>query len=123
VKQETPFLPKVAFVLISLASLAGATFTGSMAGLGAWAIVARWLSLWAIALAGGFAVWRVCYLRSHDREAAQGLLEALNATALTRARSVGRWVAPVALVSIAGPLVTGYLAPVPLLRWALVACL
>ncbi|WP_194164965.1 hypothetical protein [Pseudactinotalea sp. HY160] len=123
VKQETPFLPKVAFVLISLASLAGVTFTGAMAGLGPGAIAARWLGLWAIALAGGFAAWRVLYLRRSDREAEQGALEALNATALARARTIGRRVAPIALAGVAGPLATGYLAPTPLVRWALVACL
>lgn len=123
VRQETPFLPKVAFVLISLASLAGATFTGLLAGLTGWALVARWWSIWAVGLVGGFVVWRVFYLRDEDPEAAQGAVTALNATALPRATLVGRWVTPVVLLGLAGPLVTPYLDFLPGVRWGIVAAL
>lgn len=123
VKQETPFLPKVAFALITLASLAGATVTGSLAGLTPFEIAARWVSLWAVGLAGGFAVWRVFYLRDVDPEAEQGAVDALNATALRRATFVGRMLAPVVLLGAIGPLATPYLTPQPLLRWGLVAAL
>lgn len=123
VKEETPFLPKVAFTLISLASLAGVTFTGTFAGLGAFEIGAKWLCLWAIALLGGFAAWRTFYLRDADAEASQSAVDALNRTAFARARIVGRWVAPVALLGAAAPLLTGYLAFQPGVRFALVGCL
>lgn len=121
VRQETPFLPKVAFTLITLASLAGASLTGSLAGLGAGPILARWLAMWAIALAGGFAVWRLFYLRRTDPEADQRQLEALNRTSLIRARSIGRWIAPVATVSAIGPVLTPYVAAQPAVMWGLVA--
>jgi hypothetical protein len=45
VRQEVPLLPKVAFVLISLASLLGALFTGMHLGLAPWALALRWLLL------------------------------------------------------------------------------
>ncbi|HNJ79461.1 MAG TPA: hypothetical protein PKX56_08900, partial [Marmoricola sp.] len=57
VKEETPFLPKVAFTLITLASLGGATFTGLGLGLDWVGNVLRWLTLWSMALAGGFLTW------------------------------------------------------------------
>lgn len=123
VKQETPFLPKVAFTLITLASLAGASLTATLAGVTGVPLVARWLSMWAVALAGGFAAWRVFYLRRSDPQAEQAKLEALNTTALGRARTVGRWVAPIVAASIAGPLLTPYLAFQPLVQWGLVAAL
>lgn len=123
VKQETPFLPKVAFALITLASLAGASFTGNQAGLDWFQILARWVSIWGVALAGGFAVWRTFYLRESDPEAEQWAVDALNATALRRARVVGRVLAPVLALGIGGVLVTPYLVGQPTLRWALVALL
>ncbi len=63
VRQEVPFLPKVAFTLISLASLAGAVFTGLHLGLSLPALLLRWLLLWLLALALGFSAWRTLYLR------------------------------------------------------------
>ena len=123
VKQETPFLPKVAFTLISLASLGGASFTGTLAGLSWFEIVARWVTIWAVGLAGGFAVWRTFYLRDSDPEAAQDAVDALNATALARARLVGRALAPVVLLGLGGALLTPYLAMQPGLQWTLVAAL
>ncbi|MDI9627534.1 MAG: hypothetical protein QM286_03155 [Acidobacteriota bacterium] len=123
VRQETPFLPKVAFALITLASLAGATLTGTLAGLTGFGLVARWLSLWAVGLAGGFAVWRVFYLRDFDPEAAQDAVTALNTTALARAARVGRVLALIVLLGVTGPLATTYLTPQPLLRWGLVVLL
>ena len=69
VRDETPFLPKVAFTLITLASMGGATFTGLGLGLDWLQIAARWLTLWSLALAGGFLTWRVCYLRERRSSA------------------------------------------------------
>lgn len=63
VRQEVPFLPKVAFTLISLASLAGAVFTGLHLGLSLPGLLLRWLLLWLLALALGFSAWRTLYLR------------------------------------------------------------
>lgn len=123
VKQETPFLPKVAFTLITLASLAGAFLTGTLAGLDATTAAVRWTSMWAIALAGGFAVWRVFYLRSSDPQAAQEKVDALNASALARARRVGRWIAPLLALSAAGPALTPYVAAQPGIMWGLIAAL
>lgn len=123
VREETPFLPKVAFTLITLASLAGATVTGTLAGLTPFEVLARWVSLWAVGLAGGFAVWRVFYLRDADPDAEQQAVDALNDTALSRATLVGRVLAPLVLLGAVGPLFTPYLAPQPLLQWGLVAAL
>lgn len=63
VRQEVPFLPKVAFTLISLASLAGAVFTGLHLGLTPLGLLLRWLLLWLLALALGFSAWHTLYLR------------------------------------------------------------
>lgn len=123
VKQETPFLPKVAFTLITLASLGGATLTGTLAGLTGVSLFARWLALWSIALAGGFAVWRAWYLRTSDPEAKQSAVDALNSTALARATKVGRAISPLTLIAIAGPLLTPYVVAQPLVLWGLVASL
>lgn len=120
VKQETPFLPKVAFVLITLASMAGATFTGSGLGLDPGALALRWLTLWSLALAGGFLVWRLAYLRPTEPEAAQAATDALNATALTRADKVARWVAPVVLLGAPGALMVPVIGGMQWLPWVLV---
>lgn len=120
VRQETPFLPKVAFVLISLASLAGAVFTGMNAGLTGVALVARWLSLWGLGLAGGFAVWRLFYLRNFDPEATQSAVDNLNATALALAHKVSRIIAVVTLVGTVGLFTTGYLSAQHSMQWLMI---
>lgn len=120
VKEETPFLPKVAFTLITLASLGGATFTGLGLGVSGGGLLLRWLSLWAMALAGGFLVWRLVYLRRREHDVDQERVDALNSDALRLAERVGRWVAPVALVAAVGPFVVPVLAAEPTLKWTLV---
>lgn len=90
VKEETPFLPKVAFTLITLASLGGATFTGLGMGLSTFEIAVRWLTLWSLALAGGFLAWRLFYLRSAESEVDQSRLDALTRTAFEQADKVAR---------------------------------
>ncbi|HMY08773.1 MAG TPA: hypothetical protein PKE34_04000, partial [Marmoricola sp.] len=121
VRDETPFLPKVAFTLITLASLGGATFTGLGMGLDWIQIAVKWLTLWSLALAGGFLTWRVCYLRAQETDADQAEVDALNASALSRADLVGRWVAPIVLFGAAGALVVPQLSAQPALRGVLVA--
>jgi putative copper resistance protein D len=90
VRQEVPLLPKVAFVLISLASLLGALFTGMHLGLAPWALALRWLLLWLSALALGFAAWRALYLREErDLEGAEAFLEEEREVWRGRARGLG----------------------------------
>ncbi len=121
VREETPFLPKVAFVLITLASLGGAIFTGTGMGLGPVALVLRWLTLWSLALAGGFLAWRVLYMRTVEAEADQASVDALNATSLRRADLVSRWVAPIVVLGAPGAFAVPFLAGQPVLRIGLVA--
>ncbi|HNB00151.1 MAG TPA: hypothetical protein PLC19_11785 [Marmoricola sp.] len=120
VKEETPFLPKVAFTLITLASLGGATFTGLGLGLDWFGIVLRWLTLWSMALAGGFLTWRVGYLRFHETQVDQHRLDELNQSALARADQVARYTAPFVLAGAGGALVVPTLRAQPALQWALV---
>lgn len=120
VKEETPFLPKVAFALITLASLAGATFTGLGLGLGGYGIVFRWFTLWSIALAGGFLVWRLFYLRATERDISQGPVDALNGSYLERADFVARVTGAIVLAGSAGALAVPVLIQESLLKWTLV---
>ncbi len=121
VREETPFLPKVAFVLITLASLAGVAFTSSGMGLAAPEVILRWLTLWSMALAGGFLVWRLVYLRVRERDVDQGPVTGLNRSALGRADRIARVVAPIVLVGAPGALVVPALDARPVLRYGLVA--
>ena len=121
VREETPFLPKVAFVLISLASLGGAVFTGLGLGVAPAGLGLRWLTLWSLALAGGFLLWRLVYLRSTEPGVDQSRLEALNHTALARADRVARMVAVLVLAGAAGAFVVPHLDGAPLQRGLLVA--
>lgn len=121
VRDETPFLPKVAFVLITLASMAGAVFTGTNAGLSGLGLFARWFELWGLGLAGGFAVWRVFYMRAYAPDASQGAVDALNETALRLANRVGRILALLVLAGTSGLFLTGYLSADPMLLWVMVA--
>lgn len=121
VREETPFLPKVAFVLISLASLGGAVFTGLGLGVAPAGLGLRWLTLWSLALAGGFLLWRLVYLRSTEPGVDQSRLEALNRTALARADRVARMVAVLVLAGAAGAFVVPHLDGAPLQRGLLVA--
>lgn len=121
VRENTPFLPKVAFTLITLASLAGATFTGSGMGLGAGGLLMRWLTLWSLALAGGFLAWRLFYLREREADTDPDKVERLHATTFARADLVARWVGVLVVLGAPGALVVPYLADRPLLRTVLVA--
>jgi hypothetical protein len=121
VKEETPFLPKVAFTLITLASLGGATFTGLGMGLSTFEIAVRWLTLWSLALAGGFLAWRLFYLRSAESEVDQSRLAALTRTAFEQADKVARVVGVIVLAGGFGALVVPTLTQDQALRWSMVA--
>lgn len=122
VKKETPFLPKVAFTLITLASMAGAVFTGLGLGVTGLPLAARWLSLWSLALAGGFLVWRVVYLRDQEPDVDPQTVRALNTDYLARAYGVQQVVAGLVALGFAGPLLSGYLiGNRPVLAYALTA--
>lgn len=57
-------LPKVAFTLVTGASLAGAVLTGLRHGWIDWPLLAlRWLAYWLLAMLLGSEVWKVFYLR------------------------------------------------------------
>lgn len=113
VKKETPFLPKVAFTLITLASMGGAVFTGLGFGLDAPALGMRWFAMWALALAGGFLVWRLFYLREHERDLDERTVERLTVTSLRHANRVSRGVGILLVLASIGTLTVSYLAYVP----------
>lgn len=121
VKRETPFLPKVAFALITAASFGGATFTGLDLGMQGAGIALRWLTLWSIALAGGFVAWRVIYLHRSEVQVDQQRIDALNETALARADVIARFVAVFVVAGSTGALVVPVLHTQPVLRGALMA--
>jgi putative copper resistance protein D len=117
VKEETPLLPRVAFGLITVASIAGAVFTGHGLGVGGFALFVRWFGLWTAALAGGFLAWRVCYLRSSEKDLDDAVVTAYNGTALDRADLVARVLAPLVAIGATAPFAAGYLDNRPGLRW------
>lgn len=121
VRDGTPFLPKVAFGLITLASMAGVTLTSSGMGLTWWATAVRWLALWSLALAGGFLGWRVAYLRAHEHDVDEAEALALHDGQLAHAGPVGRWVALAVALGAPGALVLPTVAGQPWLQVALVA--
>ncbi len=120
VREETPFLPKVAFTLISLASLAGVTLTSSGMGLTWGQTGLRWLTLWSLALAGGFVVWRVAYLRSREEGADDAAVQALNGAAFGHADRVARWVAVLVLLGAPGGLGVPAVSGAGWVTWSLV---
>jgi putative copper resistance protein D len=121
VKEETPFLPKVAFTLITAASLAGAVLTGSNLGLHGPALVLRWFGLWTVALAGGFLAWRLAYLRGREAGLDRTVVDAFNDTALTFADRVARLLSPLVALGATASLAAGYLDNRPAVRFTLLA--
>lgn len=113
VKNETPFLPKVAFALITLASLGGAIFTGLHFGLDAPALGLRWFALWTVALAGGFLAWRLFYLRERESGLHESAVSALTDTAMHHANRVSMVVGIMLVVAAAGTLTVSYLNYLP----------
>lgn len=116
VKKETPFLPKVAFTLITLASLAGAVFTGLHFGLGAAGLGLRWFALWTLALAGGFLIWRLVYLREQEKDLDAAAVERLTTSAVSRADRVSRVVGVLLILAAVGTLMVPYLDALPIVR-------
>src|SRR5690606_20933827 len=104
VKKETPFLPKVAFTLITLASMAGAVFTALGLGVTGRPLAARRLALSSLALAGGFLVWRVVYRRDREPDVHPQPARALKTDSLARAPRVQQVVAGLVALGFAGPL-------------------
>lgn len=113
VKKETPFLPKVAFALITLASMGGAVFTGLSFGLDATGLGLRWFAMWTLALAGGFLVWRLFYLREHERDLDERTVARLTVTSLRHANRVSRIVGILLVLASVGTLTVSYLSYLP----------
>ena len=109
VKEETPFLPKVAFTLITVASLAGTILAGANLGVHGPALVVRWFGLWTIALAGGFLAWRLIYLRRVETDLDQTVIDAYNDTAFQFADRVSRILAPMVAIGATASLAASYL--------------
>lgn len=111
VKTETPFLPKAAFVLISIASLVGVYFTGRMHGLEGVALVWRWLHFWGLALATGMLAWRLFYLRAAEPGLSPQRITAHHDALLGRVRVVSRYLVPLLLLGAPVPWFVEYLTP------------
>lgn len=111
VKSETPFLPKAAFFLISLASLGGVILTGRLHGLEGVPLVWRWLQFWALALPTGMLAWRLFYLRSAEAGLDAERVGRLHADLLARVRMMARWLAPLLLVAAGASLAVPYVTP------------
>ncbi len=110
VRDTTPFLPKVAFVTITLASMAGATFTGrEWFHLGLGPLAVRWLLLWTAALALGFSTWRTVYHRTHERGLDDAPLAGLQQSLLDHARLISRVLAGLASMGTIAILMIPYL--------------
>jgi len=108
VRSEMPFLPKVAFVVISLASLAGAIFTGRSLGVSTPMLGFRWFALWVGALALGFVAWRVFYLRSRESGLNTARVQDHLNTSLTKARPIARGLAIALALSTPIPFLLEY---------------
>lgn len=113
VRQETPFLPKVAFVTITLASLGGAVFTGRSLGVGGGLLGPRWLAMWVGGLILGFSTWWVVYLRRREVGLDPARVEGLVETAEAYARRIRRVLAAGAILVSPVPLLLGYLDTSP----------
>lgn len=99
VRDTTPFLPKVAFVTITLASIAGAVFTGRNFGLDFGSQMVRWLILWTMALSLGFSAWRTLYLRTRESGLEEFRISSLEQSSIAHARPITRFLAVLATVS------------------------
>jgi len=110
VKTETPFLPKMAFLLISIASLVGVYFTGRMHGLDGFPLLWRWVALWSLALPTGMLIWRLFYLRERESGLDDRRVSALHDDLTGRVRLLGRYLAPLLVAGATAPLVVDYLS-------------
>lgn len=110
VKTETPFLPKAAFVLISIASLVGVYFTGRMHALEGAVLVWRWLHVWGLALATGMLAWRLFYLRPHEHGLSSRRVTAHHDDLVARVGVVSRVLVPLLLLGAPVPWFVAYLS-------------
>ena len=110
VRSETPLLPKVAFVLISVASLVGVLFTGRVHGLEGFPLFWRWTAFWSLALPTGMLAWRLFYVRDREEGLAEDRVAALSSDLLGRVRVISRYLAPLLIAGATAPLVAGYLS-------------
>ena len=111
VKTETPFLPKAAFFLISVASLAGVYLTGRLHGLEGIGLVWRWLQFWGLALASGMLAWRLFYLRRSEMGLNDDRVGALSRDLLRRVGVLRRFLVLLLLVGAPAPWFVHYLGP------------
>jgi len=110
VKTETPFLPKMAFLLISIASLVGVYFTGRLHGLEGFPLLWRWTAFWSLALPSGMLAWQLFYLRRRETGLDDGRVAALHDALTQRVRIIGRYLAPLILAGASAPLLVDYLS-------------
>lgn len=110
VKTETPFLPKMAFLLISIASLVGVYFTGRLHGLEGFALLWRWTAFWSLALPTGMLTWRLFYLRRREDGLDDGRVAALHDALTGRVKVLGRFLAPLVVAGATAPLLVDYLS-------------
>lgn len=110
VKTETPFLPKAAFFLISVASLVGTILTGKLHGLDGLALAWRWLQFWSVALPTGMLAWRLFYLRRQEPGLDAARVATMHDDLLERVRVVSRYLVPVLVAGAAASLFVPYLA-------------
>lgn len=121
VREEAPFLPKAAFVAITLASLGGAWFTGLSLGLSGPLLWLRWAALWVSALVLGFVAWPLFYLRHHEPGLDEEEVAALADTAMTRASRWEHRLAGALALTAPVPLFLPYLNAAT--AWPLTLCL
>ena len=117
VRDRAPSLPKVAFVLIGVASLLGTALSNRGLGVSALWLVPRWVALWAASASVGLVTWRVMYLRD---EGLAGLTR-YHADLRARARTVGRVMGLLVLATVPTVGTVGYLAGRPAVRILLAA--
>ncbi len=109
VRTETPFLPRAAFFLISVASFVGVYFTGRLHGLEGVGLVWRWLQFWGLALTSGMLAWRLLYLRRSEAGLHGERVLALFDDLLARVRVLRRFLVPLLLVGAPAPWFVPYL--------------
>jgi hypothetical protein len=109
-------LPRVAFVVITGASMAGAALTGLRHGQTSFALLAlRWAAWWLLALLTGAEVWKIFYLRpSVALRPVPGAVDYAEAM-LTLHRRWQRWLLPLTLAA-AGTNLALYAASSPAAR-------
>ncbi len=89
-------LPKVALVVITLASLMGVWLTMTTHGAGSWPqVLTRWVHLIAFAFLAGGYMWKALFTRPAEKEARQPAFTAFAAGQFQRFRQLTRVVLPI----------------------------